>query len=314
MQSDDLDAFGAYPEKKKGGAMMAGLWLAVLLSLGLSAYFAWEFASSKDVIQQLRADNANLEDQLRASREQAKRDEAALLASHRDELDRINGEWEQRVARLESEHEADMRRSAERMSQVVAQVVTDSGTTLDYIKDLQSKVRAGSRLQENEIQELTAVANGLAYLHKQYEKPIHEFKELETFLERQLQVPSSVPPEERARLFRRLFSRDYREQRQEQLESYYRDQGRREAMEVAKTKVEQAYAQAQSQMQTIGVSNQEFLDQLDAIIVGKGANREVMDSFFEVSEQILQIHQGIMDLQIDPATPADPIPPVPLRP
>ena len=75
---------------------------------------------------------------------------------------------------------------------------------------------------------------------------------------------------------KRIFSQDFKRDQ----EAFFREQGQREAFERARTKVQQAYANAQAQMKALSLDTDEFLDDLDAIADANDASAADVDDFF----------------------------------
>lgn len=288
--------FDLKPPRRGLGPVTIGISLTLVTLLLGGGYLAWtKDRQAKDEIQNLNRQVQGLTQLLQEKED----DMQSLLAGHRNEIERLNGDWETRLAKLEEEQDSRLQQSY----QTIAKIVNDSGTTMQYMKDLETKMKSGAELHQQEIDELKAVAGGLAYLHSQYEKPLYEFKELDTYLARQMQVQAEKP-EDRVKLFKQLFSKKYREENDADWEAYYRDRGRISAVSAARGKVSEAYARAQSQMGAIKLDSAQWLAGLDEIVKSKEGNTELMESFFEVSAEILKVHQGVMDVKVEapPAT------------
>ncbi len=228
-----------------------------------------------------------------------KKDLGTALDEQRNEMDRLKKEWTDQVAELKKEHQSRMERTYARMNGIVH----DSRKTLEYIGALEDKLKAGETLNEKEAQDLDAIVSGLVVLHRQYQKPIHEFRELEAFLSDQLQLQGEVRPSSKLAFFKRIFNKDYREAE----EAFIRDQGRREAFERARVKVVEAYNRAQAEMEKISIDAGKYLDQLDAIVGSNKAASAEVNEFFEKSKEILKIHDKIMS--IEPEQEAEPVKP-----
>ena len=222
-------------------------------------------------------------------------DYTAQLEDQRVENERIRGDWDKQVAQMKKDHRDQMQKTYAQMDNIIH----DSRQTLEYIDRVERKLKAGQQLSKEESQQLMAIGNGLTFLHKQYEKPIEEFRELEKFLTDQLNVASVVPPTQRGAFFKRMLSKNYREHEQE----YFRDQGKRAAFERSRTKVTEAYARAQAQMKQLSVQGSEYLQQLQAVVDSNDAQSSDIDAFFDQSKEILQIHDRIMSLEPDRGGP-----------
>lgn len=296
-----------YHEPRRLDPVMAGLTATLFLMLGATVFLAFQ---SRDKASQLQTAQ-NRVAALEAEVTTVKRDAERAQAEHDAEVKRLNAD---REAQLKSVQQASDERLAQGMAsvgKVVDEVVNNSGATVGYLQQLEAKVRSGQQLQQAEIDKLRGVASGLAYLNKQYEKPLDEFKELDSYVSTQLQLPSSTSPEEKGKLFRRLFSPAYREQQKTQLAEFHEDQGRREALTTMQTKVIESYGRAQSEMASIGVDQKRYLDSLEVIVSGKQGDMKSMESFFDVSSKILDIHRKMMAIE-PPAI--EPLPTEPPRP
>lgn len=266
------------------------LSLLLLLALGGCGVLGWLWSqenarviAQKDELQILNAEVVGLQGKVS--------DLSGQLQDQQAESVRLKREWDTQVAQLKSDHQDQMQRTYAQMDNIVH----DSRKTLEYINRIERKLREGQELSREEAQELAAIGNGLTFLHRQYEKPIEEFRELEKFLTKQLNVASVVPPTQRGAFFKRMFSKDYREHEQE----YFRDQGKRAAFERSRAKVTEAYARAQAQMRQLSVQSEEYLKNLQAIVSSNQSNAAETADFFEQSKEILQIHDRIMSLEPD---------------
>ncbi|MCB1077418.1 MAG: hypothetical protein KDM64_06275 [Verrucomicrobiae bacterium] len=234
-------------------------------------------ASVKDLTQKvgdLERERDGLTGQLNDSKQELERERAdrlkereQLMAERRDELQRVYGQFNE--------------------------IVYDSRKTLEYIGTVEEKLKAGKALSEKEASELRSVATGLEFLKQQYSKPIQEFRELERYLAEQLAAPAMVAPKERYGLLKRIFSDDYKREREE----FFKEQGQREAFDRARTKVQQAYSNAQAQIKSISLDADKMLDQIDALAKSNETSAAGIQEFFDKSKEILKIHDKIMNIE-----------------
>jgi hypothetical protein len=296
-----------YQEPRRFDPLMAGLTATLFLLLGSTVYLAFGLRERSSELTEAKAQTAALQTQLGEAKKQAERDKS----EHAAEVQRLNSDWQAQVKSVEQASEQRLNQGMVAAAKVVDDVVNNSEATVGYLKQLEAKVRGGQQLQRAEIDKLRAVAGGLSYLNKQYEKPIEEFKELDAYVSQQLQLPPTTSPEEKGKLLRRLFSPGYREQQKNQLAEFYEDQGRREALTAMQTKVVESYGEAQRQMAAIRVDQDKYLANLDALVSGKDADIKAMESFFQVSAKILDIHQKMMTIEPPAAELAQPANPQP---
>jgi len=288
-----------YHEPRRVDPVMAGLTVTLFIMLGATVFLAFLTRDKGAQLDATKAQLAAVETDLAATKKEAER----AKAEHEANLKRINADWETQIKTVQEANDERLTQGMASVAKVVDEVVNNSGAAVGYLQQLEAKVRSGQQLQRAEVDKLRGMASGLAYLNKQYEKPLDEFKELDSYVSSQLQLPSTTSPEEKGKLFRRLFSPGYREQQKTQLAEFYEDQGRREALTGMQTKVVESYSQAQSQMAAIGVDQKKYLDSLEAIVNGKQGDIQSMESFFEVSGKILNIHQKMMAIEPPPVDP-----------
>ena len=275
------------------------VWIVLLLLLlfcavgacGALGYF-WSQDKSKLLVQD--GDLQGLREEMVIAKNKMA-DYTAQMEDQRVENERIRSDWDKQVAQMKQEHREQMQKTYAQMDNIIH----DSRKTLEYIDRVERKLKSGQQLSKEESQQLMAIGNGLTFLHKQYEKPIEEFRELEKFLTEQLNVASVVPPTQRGAFFKRMLSKGYREHEQE----YFRDQGKRDAFERSRDKVTEAYARAQAQMKQLSVQGGEYLQQLQAVVDSNDAQESDIDAFFDQSKEILQIHDRIMSLEPDSGGP-----------
>lgn len=284
----------AYPEPQRGSRV--GLIITIfllLLALGGCGVLAYFWTQDKTAMLKQQDEMRHLQSDIIAL-EASNADLGGQLEDQRAENQRVRAEWDTQVAQLKKDHREQMERTYAQMDDIIH----DSRKTLDYIATMERKLKSGQALSKEEAQQLMAIGNGLTFLHKQYEKPIEEFRELEKFLAEQLNVAAVVEPAKRNSFFKRMFSKDYREHEAE----YFRDQGKRDAFARSRAKVSEAYARAQAQMQQLSVRSTEYLEQLQAIVDSNEAGAADIDAFFDQSKEILQIHDRIMSME--PERPA----------
>ncbi|NNE90091.1 MAG: hypothetical protein HKN23_00440 [Verrucomicrobiales bacterium] len=298
-QIDTEDFIGEFDEGGTGGSGNGGgakiaiiiLSLLVVAAGGAAAMFGTWWSADQKAVLEAETQLKSLNEQI-SQLETARSDLSTQLAEKQAELERIRTESATRIAELEKEHRETVQKTYAQMDEIVY----DSRKTLEYIGTIEDKLKTGKALDEEEAGKLRTVVTGLTFLHEQYEKPIHEFRELERFLTDQLNVPRSVPPAERYGLLKRIFKN--REFKAEQA-SFFQEEGQRQAFVRARTKVSEAYSRAQSQMKSLKLDSSKFLNQLDTIVESNEGQVAEVDDFFEKSKEILKIHDRIMKLEPD---------------
>lgn len=301
MATTGYENFDLKPPRTGPDPVMITLSVALGLVLVGLAFLGFANQRAKSDALQMQQQIASLTQQLEAKES----DMAALIADQEAEKKRIEKEWTERFETAQAANQAQL----EKTYSTISAIVNESGGTMQQMKLLEQKVKDGKQLQQQEIAQMKALANGLAYLHKQYEKPISEFRELDEYLTAQMQM-DRVPPAERGALLKRIFSKEYRDDHREQVAAYYKDQGRLDALEDTQVRVSAAYQNAQSAMGQIRLNTDKYLQDLNRIVDTKEANVDAVDSFFEVSQKILQVHQNMMNLEV-PVQVEEPNPPRP---
>jgi uncharacterized protein YukE len=217
---------------------------------------------------------------------------SSLLADKQAESERLQQEWTTQLETLKKEHAEQLQRTYAQMNDILY----DSRSTLEYIGDIETRLKSGQKIDRGEAAKLTGVINGLAFLHQQYGKPLNEFRELDRYFSRQLaNLPGDeVDPKDTASPLKKLFkNREFKEER----DTFLENQGRRDALVEARETVSAAYASAQEQMADISLDLNQYLAQLQQIVDSNETAGAEVDAFFEKSKEILQIHDRIMSIE-----------------
>ena len=287
---DYIEEYVKGTHKKRGATVTIVLLILLLLGAGGAAYvFGKRWSEGESKILQAERELKTLGNQI-VQLETAKSELSSQLSDKQAELERIRDEWKTQVASLETKHREQIQQTYAQMDEIVY----DSRKTLEYVGTIEDKLKTGKALDERESQQIQSVVAGISFLHRQYEKPIHEFRELERFLAEQLAVPASIPPKERYGLMKRMFKN---EEFKAEEASFYREEGQRAAFDKARTKVSEAYSRAQSQMKALKLDSNKFLNDLDKIVASNNASVDEVNDFFAKSKEILKIHDKIMNLE-----------------
>lgn len=291
-----LEEYG-YSRPGKGKTVAIVLLTILLLAAGGAAGFLGSLWS-KEQTKVLTLDQQVKSISSRVSELENKNAElSSLLADKQAETERLIEEWSTQVDTLKAQHAEQLQRTYAQMNEIVY----DSRSTLAYIGDIETRFRAGQKIDQEEAAKLAGVINGLAFLHQQYGKPLNEFRELDRYFANQLSsLPANqVDPLETTPLGKRIFkNKEFKEERAD----YFQNQGRRSALVEAQTAVATAYASAQRQMAEISLDNTQYLVQLQKIVDSNNASAAEVDDFFAKSKEILKIHDKIMSIE-PPKTP-----------
>ena len=286
-----LEEYG-YSRPGKGKTVAIVLLTILLLAAGGAAGFLGSLWS-KEQSKALSLDQQVKSISSRVSEVENKNAElSSLLADKQAETERIIGEWSNQVETLKTQHTEQLQRTYAQMNEIIY----DSRSTLAYIGDIETRFRAGQKIDQEEAAKLSGVINGLAFLHQQYGKPLNEFRELDRYFANQLSsLPANqVDPLETTPLGKRIFkNKEFKEERAD----YFQNQGRRSALVEAQSAVSTAYASAQRQMADISLDLNQYLVQLQKIVDSNKASAAEVDDFFAKSKEILKIHDKIMSIE-----------------
>lgn len=299
--------------KRELNPALIGMLVMLLMVMAAAGYFGWRSVTVERENQRLHEEVDGLMAELEQVNQQTSRDKA----SARQEIDRLQTEvskvqaqWAEQQKdwqRREEENRQRMQRSFE----ALATVVNDSGSALDYLKEMEAKVRKGQTLGSGEIDELKVIGKGLAFLQTQYERPLEEFKKMEESIGKELEAhPVSAAPDEN-KFLRALFDWKFREKQKAEKAEFLKEQGRREALEDTQQELAQRYAKAQQEMASVKKQLTQHVQKLDAVVSNEVASAAEMASFFEVSAEVIKIHQRAMNIHAEPVPPSAPAVSVP---
>lgn len=293
--SKTIDVTPATPETETPapsgrGSRVAAVILGVLLVAALAGAGAlgWFWSEEQKAKLALETQARDLTSKIG----DLEREQTSLVT----QLNESKAELEKERADRLKEREQLLAEKREELQRAFAQfneIVYDSRKTLEYIGTVEDRLKTGKALSEKEAADLRTVVSGLDMLHQRYSRPIGEFRELERFLTEQLEMPKAVSPKERYGLLQRIFNDEYKREREE----YFKEQGQREAFDRARTKVQQAYANAQAQIKALEIDSDKMIDQIDAIAKSNETNAASVQEFFDKSKEILKIHDKIMSLE-----------------
>lgn len=221
---------------------------------------------------------------------------AAQNTQHQEAIANLNQDFEKRVSAMAGQNTQQLTAALKEFDGIFE----GDKKAIGYIDELEEKVKAGKEISRQEVDRLAVIATALTYLQKQYQKPLQEFSELQSYFERQAQA-SPEKPQSRFGFFRRSFSRSYREAEQ----NYYREEGMRKAFEQAQGKFGEVYASAQRSMASVNLNAEAEIKNLQALMQDKQtANAADLSSFFDNARKALRTHQEV--LKFEPELPAAP--------
>lgn len=300
--------------KRETNPVFFGMLFMLVMGMIAAGYFGWRSVKVERENQRLQGDVDGLTAELEDLHQQSGRDKAQL-ASAQQELERLQSDMAKAQARWAEQQKEWERRDAEnrqrlqRSFEALASVVNDSGSALDYLREMEAKVRKGQALGRGEVDELKLIGKGLSLLQSQYERPLEEFKSLEESIARELESsPALASTDERKLFLRALFDWKYREKQKAEKEALLIEQGRREALVDTQQELSERYARAQKEMAGVRKQFAQHLQKLDTVMGDEVASAAEMASFFEVSAEVIKIHQRAMNIQVDPVPPSSQMP------
>ncbi|MGV3663645.1 MAG: hypothetical protein ACO1TE_25975 [Prosthecobacter sp.] len=265
----------------------------LVLSFLASGVLGWFLFESRSELADLRKERENLHaehtEALKAREAEFQRTLDSQAAQHQKMITALNDEHEKKIDDLRSGERKRLATAAKEFENIFE----GNKTTLQYIDLLEDKVKAGQALSKAEVEKLTIITTGLGYLKKQYQKPMQEFQELVAYFESQASKQIEKP---KGGVFKRMFSKEFREQEKE----YLRQEGAKEAFEQAQTKFTGTYASAQRAMAGVNLDADAQIQKLHAYIDDKQQmNREDLSSFFDKARRALRTHQDVLDFEPD---------------
>lgn len=263
----------------------------LVLSFLASGVLGWFLFESRAELASLRKERelivAEHLEALKAKEAEYQRTLDSQAAQHQKMITVLSAEHEKKIDELRSGERKRLASAAKEFENIFE----GNKTTLQYIDLLEDKVKAGQALSKAEVEKLTIITTGLGYLKKQYQKPMQEFQELVAYFEAQASRQIEKP---KGGLFKRMFSKEFREQEKE----YIRQEGAKEAFEQAQTKFTGTYARAQQSMAGVNLDADSQIQKLHAYIDDKQQmNREDLSAFFDKARRALRTHQEVLDFE-----------------
>lgn len=267
---------------------LSALLVLSLLASGVLGWFLFQSRSDlAEARQQVEALKAEHVEELRAQEAEFQRSLQAQAAQHQKMITDLNADHEKKVDELRQGERKRLATAAKEFENIFE----GNKTTLQYIDLLEDKVKAGQMLSKAEVEKLAIITTGLGYLKQQYQKPMQEFQELVAYFEAQASKNVEKP---KGGLFKRMFSKQFREQEKE----YLRQEGAKEAFEQAQEKFSGTYSRAQRAMAGVNLNADAEIQKLHAYIDEKQQmNREDLSAFFDKARKALRTHQDVLDFE-----------------
>jgi hypothetical protein len=215
-------------------------------------------------------------------------------AKHQDDLRKLNVEFEAKLDDLRKKERVKLAQAYEQFSGIL----DGDKKALEYLNLIEQKVKDGTAISGAEAEKLAVIATGLTYLQKQYAKPFEEFSELEAYLQKRASTQIDTP-NMRNSFWKRMFSREFREQERE----FYRTEGERRGFQDAQGRFSEAYAAAQKRMAGVNLEMDKTIAKLNEVIQEKPSNMPDLTEFFNQARKALNAHQKLLEFEPDLTKP-----------
>lgn len=267
------------------------LYMLLVVALAGMGTWVWKLKEKLDdsdakVEQMVQTHRTELE-------AKAKEAQEALAAQNEENQKVVQGLKDDFDKKLDTLRADERKRVAAAFSQF-SDILDGNKKTLEYINALESKVKAGQSLNKNEAEKLAVFATGLSYLHKQYQKPFQELKELEGYLSQRANTYVETPDMSFA-FWKRLFNSEFREKERE----FYRTEGERRGFQDASDKFGKAYSAAQKQMASVNLDFEKSISKLNDFVNEKQKDAPDLSDFFNQARKALNTHQKLLEFQPD---------------
>ncbi|CAN5287214.1 hypothetical protein BH23VER1_BH23VER1_37670 [soil metagenome] len=241
------------------------------------------------------------ENQLALTQQTADEKEAEIVdlqARHTEDLNAAEARLLEQIDTLKARQS---QRLADAYSQFNTIIGEDNDQAATYIARLESRLRDGQEVTDAELEKLAAIGSGLNVLQHQYQRPMGEFKALESYLAGKASAQPDAPDMRFAAL-KRVFSKRFRDE----VKGYQQNVGRLQAYQDAYTQYSQAYDRAQAGMHALGSELQKQTARLYDLIGTKKASIDDLEGFFSTTRKTIGIHRDL--LEFDPVVEEPTIP------
>lgn len=272
------------------------LYMLLVVALAGMGTWVWKL---KEKLDDSDATMAQMTQSHRAELDtKAKEAQEALAAQNEEHQKVVQGVKDDFEKKLDALRADEHKRVAAAFSQF-SDILDGNKKTLEYINALEQKVKSGQALNKNEAEKLAVFATGLSYLHRQYQKPFTEFKELEGYLSQRANA-NVESPDMRFAFWKRMFNSEFREKERE----FYRTEGERRGFQDASDKFGKAYAAAQKQMAAANMDFEKSIAKMNDFVNEKQKDVPDLSDFFNQARKSLNTHQKLLEFQPDVNKPS----------
>ncbi|MCE9520545.1 MAG: hypothetical protein K8R87_13450 [Verrucomicrobia bacterium] len=271
------------------------VYALLFLTLGGMGAWVWKLNEKQALIEQeLRKAETSKAVALALKEKDFEDARAADEAKHQEDLRKLNTEFESKLEDFRKKERVKLAQAYEQFSGIL----DGDKKTLEYLNLIEQKVKSGAALSGAEAEKLAVIATGLTYLQKQYTKPFEEFSELEAYLQKRASTQIDTP-NMRNSFWKRMFSREFREQERE----FYRTEGERRGFQDAQGKFSEAYAAAQKRMAGVNLEMDKTIEKLNDVIQEKPTSMPDLADFFNQARKALNAHQKLLEFEPDLTKP-----------
>ena len=200
----------------------------------------------------------------------------------------INKKHENELAKTVKDYERRIKENYEQLSNVIH----DSSAVNTSLDVLKQTIVNTNNASSADIQKIEDVLLGLSYLIGQYEKPLYNFKEIEHYIVRKLDIVH-LPPNKRLAFIKRIFSKKYRKI----LLEYHKKEGEHVALIDMRDKIHNAYEKAQTE---ISASRNGIMDHVKALQImnrERKYDNQKLIKMIASAQEVLDIHSEFVRLK-----------------
>ncbi len=211
-----------------------------------------------------------------------------IYDDHNQQIIDIQKKQENELAKTVKDYERRLKENYEQLSNLIH----DSSAINSSLDALKRTIVNTNNASSADIQKIEDVLLGLGYLVSQYEKPLYNFKEIEHYIVRKLDIVH-LPPNKRFAFIKMLFSKKYRHK----LREYHKKEGERVALIDMRGKIHDAYEKAQTE---IAANRNGIMDHIKAIEImnreRKYDNQKLL-KMIASAQEVLDIHNEFIRLK-----------------
>ncbi len=200
----------------------------------------------------------------------------------------LHKKHENELAKTVKDYERRLKENYEQLSNVIH----DSSAINASLDVLKKTIVNTNNASSADVQKIEDVLLGLSYLIGQYEKPLYNFKEIEHYIVRKLNIVH-LPPNKRLAFLKRIFSKKYRNK----LREYYKKEGEHVALVDMRDKIHNAYEKAQTE---ISANRNGIIDHVKALQImnrERKYDNQKLIKMIASAQEVLDIHGEFIRLK-----------------